>query len=184
MKELKVREVMVPLEEYPIINDRASIYDAINELDTARRRPNNNKSEHRSLVVMNDDGDVVGKLTYMDILRGLEPKYGSIGDVKSMRRFGLSGEFVTFMRKHFGLWEGSFQDLCAKATKTMVRDVAEGLRKDLVVDGDGAIADAIHRMIVGGEVSLFVTVGDEITGMLRLIDAFDVLGEEIMSCSL
>ncbi len=101
-----------------------------------------------------------------------------------MRRFGLSGEFVTFMRKHFGLWEGSFQDLCAKATKTMVRDVAEGLRKDLVVDGDGAIADAIHRMIVGGEVSLFVTVGDEITGMLRLIDAFDVLGEEIMSCSL
>lgn len=183
MKEIKVKDVMVPLEEYPTIDDRASLYDAIIELDTARRRLSNGKSEHRSLVVTDDSGNVIGKLTYMDILRGLEPKYGVIGDVKGMRRFGLSGEFVRFMRKHFGLWEGSFQDLCAKATKTIVRDVAEGLRKELVVDGDRTIADAVHLMIVAGEVSLFVTADDDITGMIRLIDAFDVLGEEIMACS-
>lgn len=182
MKEIKVREVMVPLKEYPTIEDGANLYEAIVELDSARKRPNHEKSEHRSLVVMDNNGKVVGKLTYMDILRGLEPKYGVIGDVRGMRRFGLSGEFVTFMRKHFGLWEGSFQDLCSKASGTKVKDVAEDLRDDLLVDSEGTIADAVHLMIVGGEVSLFVTVGGEITGILRLIDAFDVLGDEIMSC--
>jgi hypothetical protein len=184
VKEIKISEIMVPLKEYPTINGRASLYDAIMELDKARERPNHGKSEHRSLVVIDENGNVSGKLTYMDMLRGLEPKYGSIGDIKGMRRFGLSGEFVTFMRKHFGLWEGSFRDLCDKATKTMVKDVAEDLRSDLLIDNEGTIADAIHRMIVGGEVSLFVTVGDEIAGMIRLIDAFEAMGKEIMTCRL
>jgi hypothetical protein len=184
VKEVKVKDAMVPLDEYPTIAHKASLYDAIVQLDAARRSPSQGQSEHRSLVVVDDNGKVVGKLTYVDILRGLEPKYGEIGDVKGMHRFGISGEFVTFMRKHFGLWEGSFRDLCAKASKTKVKDVAEGLDPDVLVDETRSIADAVHRLIVGGNVSLFVTRGGEVTGLLRMIDAFDVMGREIMACEL
>jgi predicted transcriptional regulator len=184
LKAIKVKDVMVPLEEYPTISHQASLYDAILELDAARRAPNHGKSEHRSLVVVDESGKVLGKLTYVDILRGLEPKYGEIGDVKGMHRFGLSGEFVTFMRRHFGLWEGSFRDLCEKASRTKIKDVAEGVSPELLVDETGSIADAVHQLIVVGDVSLFVTGEGKVTGLIRLIDAFEVMAEEIMACKL
>ncbi len=182
MDQIKVKDAMVPLEEYTTVAHDASLYDAILELDAARERPNSRKSEHRSVVIIDDDKKVMGKLTYHDILRGLEPRYGKIGDVKRMRRFGLSQEFLTFMRKHFGLWEGSFRDLCQKAVRMNVKDVLEPPGPDLYVDEDSAIEDAVHQLMIGTDVSLLVTRGDEVVGILRLIDAFYVVCEEIKAC--
>lgn len=184
MKKIKVKEVMVPLEEYTTVSDKATLYDAILALDAARRRTNNGKSRHRSVLILDDDEKVAGKLTYVDILQGLEPKYGKVGDLQSMRRFGISGEFLTFMRKHFGLWEGSFRDFCENAVRTKVKDVATPPGPELYVDEDCTIGDALHQLMVGTEVSLLVTRGEKVVGILRLIDAFDVLTEEIKACEL
>jgi predicted transcriptional regulator len=180
--EIKVKDAMVPLEEYTTVSHEATLYDAILALDAARRRPNDGKSEHRSVVILDENKKVVGKLTYRDILVGLEPRYDKIGDVQKMRRFGLSGEFVTFMRSHFGLWEGSFRDLCQKAVRTKVTDVVKVPSADIYVDEECEIVEAVHQLMVGTDVSLLVTRSDEVVGILRLIDAFDVVSEQIKAC--
>ena len=184
MKKVKVKQAMVPLEEYSTVSNEATLYDAIVQLDAARHRPNNLKSKHRSVLIVNDEKKVIGKLTYVDILQALEPKYNKIGNIENMRRFGLSGEFLTFMRKHFGLWEGSFQDLCQKALRTKVKNVAKPSGPDLYVDEDCAIVDAVHKLMVGTDVSLLVTRKEEVVGILRLIDAFELMCEEITACKL
>ncbi len=184
MEEIRVKDVMVPLDEFSAVAADGTLYDAIVELDAARARPPKGKSEHRSLLVIDGNGKVVGKLTYVNILQGLEPKYSEIGDVAGIGRFGLSSEFVTFMRKHFGLWKGSFRDLCQKALGAKVKDIADVAGPDLLIDEGRPIADAVHQLMVGRDVSLFVTRNDEIIGILRLIDAFDVMAQEIMACKL
>lgn len=185
MEDVKVKDAMVPLEEYTTVSHGATLYDAIVELDAARfHRPQNGKSEHRSVIIVDDDGKVVGKLTYVEILHGLEKKYSEIGDIQRLRRFGLSGEFVTYMRKHFGLWEGSFRDLCEKAVATKAKEIADPPGPDTCIDEECSITDAVHQLMVGTDVSLFVTRSGEIVGILRLIDAFDALCTEIKACKL
>lgn len=184
MEEITVKDAMVPLGEYPAVAPDGTLYDAIVELDAARARPTEGKPEHRSVLVIDGNGKVVGKLTYVDLLQGLEPKYGEIGDVEGMGHFGLSSEFVTFMRSHFGLWEGSFRDLCQKALGAKIKDIAHAPGPDVLIDEGRPIADAVHQLILAGEVSLFVTREGEIVGLVRLIDAFDVMAQEIMACKL
>ena len=182
MDEVTVKDAMVPLEEYTVVSHDATLYDAITQLDAARTRPKNRKSEHRSVIVLDDDRKVMGKLTYREILRGLEPNYDKIGDVYAMGRFGLSQEFVTFMRRHFGLWEGSFRDLCQRALRTKVSEVLQPPSPDLYIDENRSIVDAVHQLMVGTDLSLLVTRGDEVVGILRLIDTFHVVSEEIKAC--
>ena len=184
MDGITTKDAMVPLDEYTTISHKATLYDAIQSLDCARQRTDVRISEHRSVIILDDNGKVVGKLTYRDILRGLEPRYDNVGDVEKMERFGLSKEFITFMRKHFGLWEGSFQDLCQKAVGTIVEDILEPPAPHLFVDADAPIVDAVHQLMVGTDMALLVTSGDDVVGILRLIDAFHLVCEEIKACKI
>lgn len=182
MAEILVKDAMVPVEEYSTVSQEASLYDAIVELEAANERKEDRKTEHRSVMVYNDDKKVIGVLTYRDILRGLEPNYRKIGDVDAMARFGLSMEFVNFLQEHFGLWEGTFRDLCQRALQTKVKDVLEDPGPHLYVDEQTNILDAVHQLMVGSCISLLVTRGDEVVGILRMIDAFNVVCDEIKLC--
>ncbi|MEW6137047.1 MAG: CBS domain-containing protein [Thermodesulfobacteriota bacterium] len=183
MEELRVRDLMVPISEYATVGENATLFDAVVALEEADSKFTERKYKHRSVLVVRPDGTVVGKLTYLAILRGLEPKYEKLGDISSTSRFGVSSEFLTFMMKHFGLWQGSFQDLCAKAAGRKVTELAVETGRSMYISQDASLNEAMHQLVMSQELSLLVT-GDQgqVIGVLRLIDLFEKVSEQIRKC--
>ena len=183
MEQFRVRDLMVPISEYATVSEDATLYDAVVALEQAENSFADRKYKHRSVLVIRPDQSMVGKLTYQGILRGLEPKYERLGDISAASRFGVSSEFLTFMMKHFGLWEGSFQDLCAKAATRTVKHLVTEPDENLYVDQDAALNEALHKLIMSGELSLLVTGNQQtVVGVLRLIDLFEEISKQIRAC--
>lgn len=182
MEVFKVKDLMVPISEYATVTPDATLYDAVVALQEAGKHFERREYKHRSVLVLDEDGTVVGKLTALSLLKALEPKYEKVGDIESMSRFGWSQEFLTFMAKNFGLWEGSFQDLCAKAAGRKVKDMIIDPAKLTYIDQDASMEQAVHSMIMSQELSLLVTSDKAVVGVLRLIDVFETVCQAIRSC--
>lgn len=183
MEEFRVRDLMVPISEYATVSEDATLYDAVVALEEAEKSFAGRKYKHRSVLVVRPDQTVMGKLTYQGILRGLEPKYEKLGDISTASRFGVSPEFLTFMMKHFGFWQGSFQDLCAKAATRSVKNLMTEPDKNVYVNQDATLSEALHRLVMSGELSLLVTGNQgKVVGVLRLIDLFEEISKQIRTC--
>lgn len=174
---------MIPISEYPSVSQDAGLLEAVVALEEAPQRFEHGRHKHRSVLILDGRGDVAGKLTYADMLKALEPRYEKVGEIETVSRFGWSPEFLTFMVKNFGLWEGSFQDLCAKAAGRKLEDLIKRPEKTQYVDRKKPLNEAVHQLIMAHELSLLVT-GDQgkVVGVLRLIDVFDKVAEEIRAC--
>ena len=88
MKTKTVKDIMTPLSEYGTISVEATLYEAAMALETAQQEFNGDHVRHRLLLIVNESGRVVGKLSQLDVLRALEPKGEHIENSRSLRRFG------------------------------------------------------------------------------------------------
>jgi Mg2+/Co2+ transporter CorC len=90
MENLTVRDLMVPADKFPKISERASFYEALAALETAQEKYLSRKSEQRILLVENEARKIMGKLSPIDLLRGMETNYNRLDTEKTLTRFGLS----------------------------------------------------------------------------------------------
>jgi DNA-binding response OmpR family regulator len=78
-EEALVHHVMVPLSSFSSIRRDRSVSDAVAVLLAAFSRPDNTptvaESMHRSMLVMDEKGGVVGLLSMSEIMHGLQPAY-------------------------------------------------------------------------------------------------------------
>src|SRR5690606_17292306 len=75
MKYISIEEMMVPLKDCDRLVETATLLDAVEAIDKAFSRPHPGRLPHRTLLVLGVEGGVVGLVGYLDVLRGLEPKY-------------------------------------------------------------------------------------------------------------
>jgi CBS domain-containing protein len=183
VKTIRVKDLMAPLSEYAVVSKDATVLDMVLALEEARDKVDPRIYKHRSVLVEDEKHQIIGKFTYVDMLKALEPRYEEIGDVDRMSRFGLSPDFVKFLREHFCLWEGTFQELCEKVAHHKVGDMFLEPGRHLYIGDEADLADAVHQMVMNNEVSLLVTRNDVIVGIIRLIDAFEKVCEQIKECA-
>ena len=81
MKNLHVKDLMIPLAEYATVSQDATLFDAIQALKKAQAKFDQNRYPHRAILVYDEDKKVVGKLSQMDIIKSLEPNYAEKLDV-------------------------------------------------------------------------------------------------------
>lgn len=185
MKETKIRQMMVPFSEHPTILDESSLYEAVQALDEAKRQWDKELPyAHRTVLVMNSEGQVVGKLGPMDVVVGLEDGYKKIGDMKSVSHSGFTSEFIQLMMQHHHLWQKPLQDLCKKAAKIKVGEIMSALTEGEYIEEDASLDKAVHQLIVGKHRSLLVTQEGKVIGVLRLEDIFYRVCEQIKACGL
>ena len=77
MKSYLVKDLMVPLSEYATVTEDATLYEAVLALEEAQEKfeDKHTRYRHRAILMLDKEGDVVGKLSQLDVLRSLEPKY-------------------------------------------------------------------------------------------------------------
>ena len=174
MDIISVRDLMVPLEEYALVSEDASLYDAVKALEKAQEDLDRTRYLylHRAVLVYDKNKKIIGKISQLDVLKALEPKYGEMGDMRAVSRAGLSVEFMKSVMNRFSLCERTFPDMCRTAADLKVKDIMYTPGSDEYVEEDDALCEAIHHLVMGRHQSLLVTSGKEIIGVLRLTDVF------------
>ena len=176
-----VRDLMVHLDDYAVVNKDASLMDAVEALEKAQKNLPPNRQPYRAVLVVDENRDVIGKIGQLAFIRALEPKYNIIKDLDKLASAGVSGEFVSSMMEHFSLFEESLDDLCGKARGILVKDVMHPIEEH--IDEDAPLSEAIHKMVVYQTLSILVTKDKKAVGLLRLSDLFEEVITNIKSSS-
>jgi len=141
----------------------------------------------RTVLVLNDKKQVVGRLTYWDVLRALEPKYKTMGGGQTLFHCGWSADFLKSMVENYGLLQLPMEDACARAAKVSVRDVMTPIsEKELLhheketVEHDTPLNEVIHLFVLGNLMTLYVRKAGHIVGIIRLSDVFQSVSKTII----
>jgi CBS domain containing-hemolysin-like protein len=180
MKIKKVNEVMIPLSEYATVKKNDTLEHAIKTLYNAQKETSKDAYKHRAVLVYDDNGKIAGKVSFLDVLRALEPKYSQFGHSDSLAkmglsRFGLSNEFIHSMVENYDLWDESCESLVEKAKTRKVKEIMYSPEEGEYVNEDDSVAKAIHQFILGHHQSLLVLKKDRVVGILRLSDVFKLI---------
>ncbi len=181
---IKVKEMMVPLSDYATVSQDADLYDAVLALEASHETFNSNRYRHRAILILDGEGDVVGKVDMMSILSALEPKYEQIGDIEGISRSGLNPEFLKAMVNNYSLWDQPLKDICVKAARRKVKYFMYKPTSGEYIDENEALDHAIHMMVLGKYQSLLVKKGDKTIGILRLTDVFAQFCEFAKTCEI
>ena len=72
MHAKKVKDLMVPLEEYATVSEEANLHEAVLALEKAQSRFRQDRYKHRAVLVYDKEKRIVGKLSQLDVIKGLE----------------------------------------------------------------------------------------------------------------
>jgi CBS domain-containing protein len=179
-----VKDLMVPLHEYATVPEDATLSEAVLALERAQSEFDQNRYRHRAVLILDKNDNVIGKVSQLDILRAMEPKYDDMGDHIPLTRFGYSRKFMSSMLEKFSLWDTPIQDICKKSMGLKVTSFMYVPSEGEYVEENATLTDAIHHLVMGHHQSLLVTKEDKIVGILRLTDVFREVTQIVKSCSL
>ncbi len=182
MQKLVVRDIMVPLEKYATIHEDRLLIDAIYALEKAQKEFEESPYVHRAVLAFDDNKKIVGKLSQWDVIKCLEPKYESFGDIRSTSLSGLSPELIKSMMEKYNLWQVDLDDICSRVARKKVKDVMYKPSEGEKIEADATMGEALHSLVLGHHQSLLVTKDSEIVGILRLVDVFKLLCERVKNC--
>ena len=184
MEELTVKDLMVPLEEYATVSEEATLFEAVMALEAAQGKIDRTQHKylHRAILVLDKGGNVVGKISQMDVLRALEPKYKELGDAVSISRVGFSPAFLKSMMEKQAFWDLPIRNVCTIAAERKVKEFMHALTEGEYIEETASLPVAIHMLVMGHHHSLLVTSGEKIVGILRLTDVFVAVFDLMKSC--
>ena len=183
MESMKVKEIMVPLSEYATVNEDSTIYEAILTLEETHKQSERDY-KHRAILVLNKDKDIVGKISHIALMKGLESGYKRMEEPLSSLHTGFSQEFMKSMIEKYHLWEKPLDHLCGKAATRKIKDIMYIPSDGEYITEDEPLDTAIHQMVMGQYQSLLVTSEGKITGILRASDVFAHICNMIKACRL
>jgi len=184
VKSYTVKELMVPLSEYASVTEDATLYDAVLALEEAQENfeDKHTRYRHRAILILDKDGGVIGKLSQLDVLRALEPKYTDMIEGEGSHRYGISKEFMKSVWEDYNLFADPLDDICRKAGEQNVKTFMYTPTEGEYVSEDASIDIAIHQLILGHHQSLLVARDKKIVGILRLTDVFAAVFHKMKAC--
>lgn len=182
MEATKVKNLMVPVDEYITISEDATLYEAVLALEEACGNYETRSAPFRAVLIRDKSGKVIGKMGFLDVIRCLEPAYTEMGDLRKLSGYGLSAEFLKSMLGKYELWKQPLEDLCRKASERKVGKLVSSPLEGEVVDQDASLNQGIHQLILGHHQSLLVTSKGEVVGILRLADVFTEVARRMRAC--
>jgi CBS domain-containing protein len=184
VKTIRIKDLMISLSDYATVREDATLAQVIAELERVQSRFEIGRYPHRAVLVLNDQGDVVGKVGQIDILRALEPKYDQIAHPSARFYSGFSHQFMRSLLKTYQLLQKSMEDICRKAYQRRVNTFMVTPTEGEFVDENATLDEAIHQLVMGHHQSALVLRHKEIVGILRLTDVFEAISNMIKKCRL
>ncbi len=179
--EVKVKDIMARIEEYDTINCDAPLCEAVALLrrNYERIQSGHLGKFHKTLLVTDEKGEICGKLSVFDLVRGLVPEKAK-EPVASRTLYSLmSGrssaavDVVQRLRERFDWLEKSFSDLVQDETRKKIKDVMSPIHP--LLEEEDTLSKAVYVMFRDNTRQLLVVRGNTIVGVINLMDIFPVL---------
>jgi len=184
VSEYCVKELMVPLSEYATVPKGSTLFEAVLALEKAQEEFDHTKYKHRGILILDKKKRVIGKLGQLDVLRALEPKEDDPGEIYDLKQFGFSSRFVHKLRKQRRLKATPLKDLCSKASRLKVEEFMQTPSEGEIIEQEASLEMAVMQLVTGHHISLLVTRGKKIIGVLRLTDAFAAVFHTMKECEI
>lgn len=184
MEDRIVKDLMVPLEEYATVSEDASLWEAVMVLEKSQEDLDRERYKylHRAILVYDKNKLIVGKISQIDALAALEPKYAEMGETGRISRAGFSAPFLKDMLERHALWNRPLAHICEKAADRKVKEFMYTPTEGEFVDENASLNEAVHMLVMGHHQSLLVTRKKDIVGILRLTDVFMEVFETMREC--
>jgi len=174
----KVKDLMLAISEYAVVDESASVLEALQALQQAQELVPPDRQPHRAVLVRNSRGEIVGKLHHFAFLRALLPERKAMVTRDLMDRAGVGDDLRESSMKMLDFLTADLVDLCARVRHVKVRDVYT--TTTISIDEEAPLLDAIAKFLTHQTLSLLVTSRGKTVGILRLSDFFDELTRQIL----
>ena len=178
MKDIKVKEVMIPLSKYVTIKQTDSLVGVLLALEETRL--SKREHAHRDAIVVDDNGVFTGKVTMLDVFRAMEPNYKKVE--QGQKKGFLTADFVMKSVKDFDLWMEPAKSICERGGRLKVSEVMHTPEKTEYIQEDDTLEKALHLYVMGVHQPLIVKNGNTVTGVLRFGDLFEIIRKDLLSC--
>mgnify|MGYP005849533475 CR=1 FL=1 len=182
METILVKDLMVPVAEYATVPQTANLFDVVLALEDSHTAIDPSRHKHRAVLVLDEQKQVVGKLSMIAILKALEPKYGKLEAKGTLSRSGHSPDLIESIFQSYFLWNETLDLVCSRAPNIKVRDLIGLPEESGYIEETDDLAKSIHKLVVAEYASLLVKRGDHVVGILRLSDVFLKICKRIKSC--
>ena len=182
MENYLVKDLMVPISEYATVTVGMSLLDAVRVLERAQEMYTVSKYEHRAILVLDEAGQVVGKISQLRALKAIEGDHEFHDEIEEMRKFKFSETYVAQLRDKFRSRKKIIQaDTLRDAATKKVEEFMQTPSPGEYVSEDCSLDTAIHKLVAGTHLSLLVTRNQEIVGILRISDVFAAVFHKMAS---
>ncbi len=177
----RVRDLMISLEQYAIVEEQATLLDALYALDRAQSHVRNNGHQHRAVLVRSHGGRIVGKIGHLAFLRALRTVHDDPRGEDRLRRAGVDQEMIRRSEGFYRLLSEDVTDLCGKARTIKAREAMRPVSERIGVDE--SLMDALDAFERWQTLSLLVTDNGSAVGILRAVDLFDEIATTMKRCA-
>lgn len=173
VEKILIKDLMVPISEYATVTVGTSLIDAIKTLERAQKVYTTSKYQHRAVLVLDESGQVIGKISQLRALKAIQPDFKSNAEIEQLREFNFSDTYITQLRDLYRshgkiMSNDSLREAAVKKVEEFMQTPSAG---EYVAE-DCSLDAAIHRLVAGTHLSLLVTRKEKIVGILRISDVF------------
>jgi CBS-domain-containing membrane protein len=147
---MQVKELMVPVSDYPRVAEDRSVFDAFNILEAHRKRFARKEYRPRVVLVHDADFNLIGGLDHTGMMR-------VIGGT------------------HKPEWDKALASLGEAARSGLVKDAMTRYGKEDHIEEDASLAEAVPKLIHSKLHNLVVTAQGTTVGILRMSDVFNLV---------
>ncbi len=169
-----VRDVIIPLNCYPHLNENQTLQEAITQIRTFVAGEKE-RIRYSCLLIVNDSNQLVGRMTLKDIFHGLAPHL-----VEVISKVGnFEGKAAEFPKLAAILMEDSFFTDCKLQSQKKISEFMSDI--PLFINADFTLLRALVLMLNTENAIMPVVDGDKIIGVIRMEEIF---AEITRQCSL
>lgn len=164
--ERRAKDIMVPLSSFSTVHEDQTVAGAIGVIlrsfKTIMSTATVHETVHRSTLILNKDGKVIGVLSFTDLLDGLQPPY-----MRLLKDRPILADSIHLEPPNYS---GMFTLMARDLAKKRVRDLMS--EAPPTIDADANLMEASSRILSLKVRRLLVMDGGRTVGVLREQDLF------------
>jgi len=167
----RVREVMIPIGQYPSLRDTATLHDAVALMASAALDVHGRQSLPRVLLVFDEIQVLVGYVRRRDLMMGLEPRFLVVQPLAYRKKLFDVAVDPNLSELSYDRVEQGIREQARRPITDVMRPI------ETIVQADDHIMKAIYEM-VSQDLSLIPVVdGGQLVGVVRSVELFHEMAQ-------